>query len=60
MGSITTGKMALRTNRKFIGMEIVPKYFKEAEAGIINYQNNGDYREETANKEKELGRVELF
>lgn len=35
-------------------------YFKEAEARIINYQNNGDYREETANKEKELGRVELF
>ena len=60
MGSGTTGKMALRTNRKFIGMEIVPKYFKEAEARIINYQNNGDYREETANKEKELGMVELF
>ena len=60
MGSGSVGVACKNLNRKFIGMEIVPKYFKEAEARIINYQNNGDYREETANKEKELGRVELF
>lgn len=34
MGSGTTGKMALKNNRDFIGIEIVPEYFEIAKARI--------------------------
>lgn len=60
MGSGTTGKMALRSNRKFIGIEVVKKYFDEAEQRIINYNADGDYREKSEVKEKINDKVDLF
>ena len=36
MGSGTTGKMAIRNNRKFIGIEINPDYFKLSQKRLAN------------------------
>jgi len=38
MGSGTTGKMALKNNRNFIGTEVVPEYFKIAEERLARFQ----------------------
>ena len=38
MGSGTTGKMALKNNRSFIGTEVVPKYFEIAEKRLEKYR----------------------
>ena len=40
MGSGTTGKMALKNNRKFIGIELNPDYFNICEQRVINYNNS--------------------
>jgi len=37
MGSGTTGKMALKNNRNFIGTEIVPEYFEIAEKRLAPF-----------------------
>ena len=38
MGSGTTGKMAIKTNRNFIGIELNDNYFKIAEERIKQAQ----------------------
>jgi len=45
MGSGTTGKMSLKNDRKFIGTEIVPKYFDISKKRIKKEYNNLRYRE---------------
>jgi DNA modification methylase len=41
-GSGTTGKMALKNNRSFIGTEIVPEYFKIAEKRLARFHKMHD------------------
>ena len=41
MGSNTTGKMALKNNRKYIGIEKVEDYFKLSQKRIEEYKNRG-------------------
>lgn len=43
MGSGTTGKMALKNGRKFIGIEVVEKYFNIAKERIENFNETIDY-----------------
>ena len=42
MGSNTTGKMALKNNRKYIGIEIVEEYFKIANQRIKDYSTDNE------------------
>jgi len=42
MGSGTTGKMALKNSRSFIGTEIVPEYFKIAETRLARFHKMHD------------------
>lgn len=42
MGSGTTGKMALKNNRNFIGTEIVPEYYKIAEERLERFAKMHD------------------
>ena len=60
MGSGTTGKMALRSNRRFIGIEIVPKYFEQAKERVLNYNSDGDDYRETKVEKSDENLVDLF
>lgn len=44
-GSGTTGKMALKNNRSFVGTEIVPEYFKIAEERLARFSKMHDILE---------------
>ena len=39
MGSGTTGLVALKNNRKYVGIELNPEYIKIAEKRLSPYQN---------------------
>ena len=56
MGSGTTGVAAMRTGRKFIGIELDPEYFAIAQNRIANAA--GDFQ--LTQKEKARGQMSLF
>ena len=56
MGSGTTGKMAIKHGRQFIGIELDPDYFQIAEQRIANQA--GDYI--TTELEKQKGQIALW
>lgn len=56
MGSGTTGKMAMRTNRRFIGIELDAQYFEIAHTRIANAANDFIRTPE----EKEKGQLSFF
>jgi len=56
MGSGTTGVAAMRTGRRFVGIELDPEYFKIAEQRIKNAAGEFVRTE----KERRAGQLSLF